>query len=252
MDRSLAKGLAKAAILMADVDPNQEDPGTKRVSIGNMKGRKRFIDSSVNEYKASGRFLGAAARNEFKHTVIVHYGVIDLSPSRTLLAIFNDVFWIGGKKNSYDVRHEPHMLVAAIEQHALERIAQRKGERELADFLETLKPVWSWCDAMNKSRFQGRFYIPVKDGIFCCFRGSPSAHFKDRRDPTLYEVSDEFHFTRIRTFISRDRLRGGYVGLWEKLDSAVRAASAPRCPSFRRLTPEQRHAVEIMTTARPE
>lgn len=258
VDRSLAKGLAKAAIRMADAEGHVAD--SKQVSVGNMKGRKRFIEASAKHYKAHGRFLGAAARNEYKQAVITHYGVADLSPSRTLLAVFNDVFWLSGKKHSYNLEHDAHHIVATIEQHALERIAQRKGQKNLVEFLDTLKPIWGWCDAINKAKIKGRFYIAVREGIFCGVREPIPLRYEVEADNQRFGLPDESanppaeneYFIRIRTFISLDRMKSGYDRLWKKLESAGSFENAPKCPSFRRLTPEQIQVLDIMTTATPQ
>ncbi|WP_339115642.1 hypothetical protein [Thioclava sp. GXIMD2076] len=243
---------------MADAEPMQIR--WRKVNVANTKGRKRYIEAWVKDSKRCGRYLGATARDEYREALIAHYGVIDLSPNRTLLAIFQHHLLMSGKRGTFDLEEYPDQLICAIEEHALQRIAQRAGRKELPDFLEVLRPVWGWCDAASKVRLHGRFYVPLLGGLAICSREVAPLRWTDPKDYEIFgapdpskfpEPNENDYFIRIRTYISWDTMRPNYQALWEKLVEVEAIEIAPGCPSLRNPTTEQNNALKLMASVRP-
>lgn len=258
IDKSLALGLARAAIKLADAEPRQKR--WRDVNVANAKGRQRYIEAWTKDIKRTGRYLGATARDEYREALIAHYGVVDLGPNRTLLAIFQHHVRMSGKRGACELEENPEQLVCAIEEHALQRIAQRAGKKDLSDFLEVLRPVWGWCNAASKVRLRGRFYVPILGGLAICSREVAPLQWTDPKDyerfgepnPTDFPPPTENdYFVRVRTYLSWETMRPNYQTLWKRLARAEAIEITPGFPSLRNLSVEQSDALKLMASVYP-
>ncbi|WP_139218747.1 hypothetical protein [Roseivivax halotolerans] len=228
--------------------------------MANVKGRKRYVDACIKDVRKWGRYLGATARDEYREALIAHYGVIDLGPNRTLLAIFQHHFRVSGKRRAWEFEENPDQLICGIEEHALQRIAQRSGKKELLDFLDVLSPVWGWCDAATKARLHGRFYVPLLGGLVICSREVAPLRWSNPEDYERFGApnpadfpspTEKDYFVRVRTYLSWDTMRPNYRRLWERLAENETIEIAPRCPSLRNLSVAQADALKLMASEHP-
>ena len=246
--------LANAAIALADSEPPDVEPKPEKASVGNPKGRKRTIERLSSFYACSQRSIGAITNKDYTIAKVAHYGVIETGPAPSL-AIFIHYLRFYQDNGLIRIEEDAHKIIAGVEAHALQRLAKRNGVRDLPSFLETLKPIWGWCDAAKEISLKGNFLVPVRDGFICCKREpaplvweNPSDYEKLGRptdiDGPPLEESD--YIVRVSTFLSFDTMRKDYHIAWQSWTDGGVFDAVPKFPRLRPITEVQRNFLDKM------
>lgn len=257
IDDRLAWGLARSAVRQADLGDGFDDQmDFRNAKLGNPKGRLRTIKRIKAFFAKDSLSLGVMALADYTQAKFAHIGMSRWGYFPESIAINTSRYEFVAGKGGWGVQVDDPVNIANVDVHALQRLAKRRGERDLEGFMAALNPIWGWCSIANELDVRGAYMVPVEEGIVCCRREAAPLVWNDPNDfekfggpPTDADgppPSAADYYTRVITFIDFENMREVYQQSWSKIVGLGALDDAPKFPRFSAPTDPQTRIVASM------